>query len=665
MNLLKNETSPYLQQHAHHPVNWMPWGEEAFEQAKKENKPILLSIGYSSCHWCHVMAHESFEDIETAQLMNQLFINIKLDREEYPDIDHYYMDAVQAMTGSGGWPLNVFLTPEKKAFYGGTYFPPKPLYGRASWKEVLQKVSHYFNENRDAVESQAHQLLTHLKNANQLPTLKNEQTDEKIFHEKILEKILKNADTEEGGFGTAPKFPATFTIKLLLDYFQLYQSQDALTQACITLDKMAYGGIYDQIRGGFARYSTDKYWKAPHFEKMLYDNALLIEVYSIAFAITKNNLYQTIVRETVEWLKAEMRHESGAFYSAIDADSEGQEGKYYTWNYAELKEILKEDFSKIETYYQIQKAGNWEHTNILWTNHSLIENIDPSTIQRVKKILLHEREKRIKPFKDKKILLGWNALMIKALAQASLIFNNDEYFMLAEQALNYIQTTMKSDEHLYYHTCMENIPKIPAYLDDLAFLADAFISLNHASGKASYIQHSAKIIRYLIENFKEENEHFFCFTNKKYQQTSTNKIDIYDGALPSSNAVTAKVIKYMATINLDNNWAQISDEMLQRMKSHIEEYPTSFSIWANIALVCEPNYEVNIVGKEAVARCREMYQQIYKPNIRLLLNADNDIDNASIKSQYSNDKTHIYVCYEHVCLAPFASNEELITFFFK
>ncbi|KXK44358.1 MAG: protein containing a thioredoxin domain protein [Bacteroidetes bacterium OLB11] len=469
---------------------------------KKENKPILLSIGYSSCHWCHVMAHESFEDAETAQLMNQLFVNIKLDREEYPDIDHYYMDAVQAMTGSGGWPLNVFLTPERKAFYGGTYFPPKPLYGRASWKEVLQKVAHYFNENRDAVESQAHQLFTHLKNANQLPTLKNEQADEKIFHEKILEKILKNADTEEGGFGAAPKFPATFTIKLLLDYFQLYQNQDALNQACLTLDKMAYGGIYDQIRGGFARYSTDKYWKAPHFEKMLYDNALLIEVYSIAFSITKKNLYKIIVSETVEWIKAEMCNESGAFYSAIDADSEGQEGKFYTWDYAELKEILKEDFSKIENYYQIKKEGNWEHTNILWTTHSLFENTDPSTIQRVKKVLLNEREKRIKPFKDRKILLGWNALMIKALAQASLIFNNDEYLMLAEHALNYIQNTMKSDEHLYYHTCMENISKIPAYLDDLAFLADAYISLNQASGKANYIQQSAKIINYIIEKFQ-------------------------------------------------------------------------------------------------------------------------------------------------------------------
>ncbi len=667
MNQLKNESSPYLQQHADNPVHWMPWSEKAFEIAKKENKPVLLSIGYSSCHWCHVMAHESFEDIETAELMNKLFVNIKLDREEYPDIDHYYMDAVQAMIGSGGWPLNVFLTPDKKAFYGGTYFPPKPVYGRASWKEVLQKISEYYHENRSQVEQQAQQLFTHLKNANQFPSIKktDKHEEENIFHERIFENIIKSADVDEGGFGKAPKFPSTFTIKFLLDYAQLYNNEKALHHACLSLDKMAFGGIYDQIRGGFARYSTDKYWKAPHFEKMLYDNALLIEVYSIAYAITKKELYKTIVRETIEWLKLEMLNVDGVFYSAIDADSEGVEGKFYTWTYEELKSILQEDFSLAEKYYQIKKEGNWEHTNILWTNSLLYENTNQRLIQNIKKKLLTEREKRIKPFKDTKIILSWNALMAKALAQASIVFQNDEYLKMAEQTIHYINEKISSKEHLYFHTCIDNSPKIPAYLDDLAYLTDACIALNQASGKTKYLETAQNIIHYINNHFQSETDNFYYFTNKDYQNTATNKIEIYDGALPSSNATITKCLLHLTPIQTNSEWMLMANSMVDKMKSLIEQYPLTFSLWANIVILQNTSYEINISGEKAVEETRMIYSKLYKPNIRLILNSDNKIKNSIMKNQYQKDNTLIYACYQNTCYPPFASNERLITFFFK
>src|SRR6188474_2922041 len=346
-NKLSDETSPYLLQHAHNPVNWFPWGEEALNKARMENKPILVSIGYSACHWCHVMERESFEDEATAMLMNENFINIKIDREERPDLDHIYMDAIQAMTGSGGWPLNVFLTPGAKPFYGGTYFPPKRAFNRPSWQEVLVGVTEAFSQRRNEIDAQAENLTEHLTQANSFGVSSPAEV-EFLIKEKTTEaftNIMKNADRVWGGFGRAPKFPQSFVIQYLLRFHYVNESQEALQQALLSIDKMIDGGLYDQVGGGFARYSTDTEWLVPHFEKMLYDNALLISIITEAFQITGDKRYKEVIEETIQFIQRELMHPEGGFYAALDADSEGEEGKFYVWNYEEVIELLQNDAS--------------------------------------------------------------------------------------------------------------------------------------------------------------------------------------------------------------------------------------------------------------------------------------------------------------------------------
>ncbi|HEY1871234.1 MAG TPA: thioredoxin domain-containing protein, partial [Chitinophagaceae bacterium] len=367
-NRLINETSPYLLQHAHNPVDWYPWSDEALKKAKEENKPILVSIGYAACHWCHVMEKESFENGETAALMNEHFVSIKIDREERPDLDQIYMDAVQTMSGSGGWPLNVFLTPDAKPFYGGTYFPPKRAFNRSSWKEVLLAVSNVFQTRRNEVESQAENLVNHLLQSNSFG-LQNPNNETEIFSkekvDEIFQNLMKSADKTWGGFGGAPKFPQTFSIQFLLRYYYVTHREEALEQACLSLDKMIEGGIYDQVGGGFARYSTDAKWLVPHFEKMLYDNALLVSVLSEAYQITKKERYEEVIHETLEFIQREMMHPGHGFYSALDADSEGEEGKFYTWNYEEVKKLLNRNAEIFCDFFDITEQGNWEEKNIL------------------------------------------------------------------------------------------------------------------------------------------------------------------------------------------------------------------------------------------------------------------------------------------------------------
>ena len=429
-NHLIKETSPYLLQHVHNPVEWYPWGNEALQKAKDNDKPILVSIGYSACHWCHVMEKESFENEETAKLMNEYFINIKIDREERPDLDHIYMDAVQAIAGSGGWPLNVFLTPDCKPFFGGTYFPPENAFNRPSWKEVLTGVHRLFIEKRQEVEAQAVELTRHIGQTNvSTQNLFTIEAEEEIFTwqqtKTIFENIMKQADKKWGGFGNAPKFPQSFTIKYLLRYYHYTKNEEALTRACLSLDKMIYGGIYDQMGGGFARYSTDEEWLAPHFEKMLYDNALLISVLCDAYQLTGNLLYKVSVDQTIDFIKRELMNEDSGFYSALDADSEGKEGKYYVWNFDEIQEILGEDARLFCQYYDVSPEGNWEHTNILrvlvpLSDFARKKNIDEGELEKLLKQfsskLFQQRSRRVRPQTDDKILLGWNALMNIALS---------------------------------------------------------------------------------------------------------------------------------------------------------------------------------------------------------------------------------------------------------
>src|SRR5687767_3251690 len=477
-NHLIRETSPYLLQHAHNPVDWYPWGNEALNKAKEENKPILVSIGYAACHWCHVMERESFEDEATAAIMNEHFINIKIDREERPDLDHIYMDAVQAMTGSGGWPLNVFLTPDQKPFYGGTYFPPQRAFNRPSWKEILLGVSQAFKERRDEINVQSENLTGHIIQSNSFgqsvagdpSALTVEKTDE------VYKNILKSADTQWGGFGRAPKFPQTFSIQYLLRYqvtnLQMPESKAPSlggglgeTQALLSLDKMIGGGIYDQAGGGFARYSTDTEWLVPHFEKMLYDNALLVSVISEAFQITGKDRYREVIEETIGFLKREMLQEEGGFYAALDADSEGVEGKFYIWDYEEVRKILQEDADIFCRFFDITPNGNFEGKNILRRKKSeeqFCKEQDISLdklkriIQQGKQKLLEVREKRISPGLDDKVLLGWNALMNTALSRAFAATGIQEYRELAITNMQFLLKNFAKSTNEFYHSWKNN-----------------------------------------------------------------------------------------------------------------------------------------------------------------------------------------------------------------
>ncbi|MES1216561.1 MAG: thioredoxin domain-containing protein, partial [Bacteroidota bacterium] len=431
-NRLAKETSPYLLQHAHNPVDWYPWSDEALQKAKTENKPILISIGYSACHWCHVMEKESFENEETAKLMNDHFINIKIDREERPDLDHIYMDAVQAMTGSGGWPLNVFLTPDLKPFYGGTYFPPVRAYNRSSWKETLLGISQAFQERRHEIDAQAENMKDHLVKSNGFGLqVVSENAKNELFSKEtpgeIFRNIMKTADKEWGGFGRAPKFPQTFIIKFLLRYHLVTKNEEALKQALLSIDKMIDGGIYDQLAGGFARYSTDTEWLVPHFEKMLYDNALIVEVLSEAYQLTKKERYKEVIEQTLGFIERDMLAAGGGFYAAFDADSEGEEGKFYVWDYDEVNKLLGNDAAIFCNYYNITRHGNWEDKNILNVKETIEtfaekNSITADTLKILFKknaaVLLKERNKRIWPGLDDKIILGWNALMNTAYSKA-------------------------------------------------------------------------------------------------------------------------------------------------------------------------------------------------------------------------------------------------------
>lgn len=668
MNKLAAESSPYLLQHANNPVHWLAWSDAAFQLAEQQHKPVLLSIGYSSCHWCHVMAHESFEDETTATLMNELFINIKVDREEYPDIDHLYMDAVQAMTGSGGWPLHVFLTFDKKPFYGGTYFPKERMHGRASWKETLIQVSQFFTQNKNEVDAQANKLMDHLyKQSHGISSKQNDdlQEDERIAICKVMKnKLMANADVVDGGFGSAPKFPSTFAIKFLLEHAILFEDSISLKQALLSLDKMRMGGIFDQLGGGFSRYSTDAHWLAPHFEKMLYDNALLVEVYAYAFAITRNNQYKTLIENIVQWLTREMMDHNFAFYSAQDADSEGIEGKYYTWTSSELKEILKEDYNIYANYYGVEDHGNWEHTNILHLKQVTTDNYSDEMMDKIQEIndrLLELRSHRIKPLTDDKILLGWNALMNKALVTSYLFTGEPNYLDLAEKNMRFMLSQMTHEHTLFVHTYKNGVGKIAAYLDDLAYMADALIELGNAKADAYYFHKAKEIVQFIEANFSNPENAFYWFTHKDFQQVGIQKTDLYDGALPSANAVMCSVLRKLALIFQDEGFNVRSASMLQSAASFCKAYPSSFAVWcAEWQIQAKGMVEATIIGENAKKYYAELNTKKYKPNVSYIVSInENTIE--SLRGKQIMGETLIYICKNFTCLAPFKDVNKALT----
>lgn len=673
-NRLINETSPYLLQHAHNPVNWYPWGPEALQKARTENKPILVSIGYAACHWCHVMEKESFEDAATAELMNRYFVNIKIDREERPDLDHIYMDAVQAITGSGGWPLNVFLTPDTRPFYGGTYFPPVAAYQRMSWKEVLASIQHAWQTKREEIETQAGNLTDHLRNANDFG-IRSPQEEEKarLFSKDNLQQIatalLANADTEWGGFGQAPKFPQSFAIQYLLRHAHFTGNNEALEQALRSIDKMIDGGIYDQLGGGFARYSTDKQWLAPHFEKMLYDNALLLNLLAEACQLTGKKRYADVIRHTMEFITRELLAPNGGFYSALDADSEGVEGKFYTWSFAEITALLGDDAPLFCDLYDVTPNGNWEHTNILWIPqppeavaeaHEISLEQLQQKIPVWRKILMTERAKRIRPALDDKILLGWNALMITACTKAYAALGEKTYLALAEQNLALLSSLFTSAEGGLFHSLKNEQLPIPAFLDDYAYFVQALIALQEVTGKPVYLQQAMELTEYVQEHFAGPGGYFF-YTHNKQDDVVVRKKELYDGAVPSGNATMAFNLLYLSVVFNRPQWYNQAETMIAGLGQAITRYPTSFGVWACVVQLATMGInEIVVTGSNPSNILNDILQN-FIPNKVIQSSSTVHHNLPLLTGKPIQPETAIFLCKNYACQAPFYTVEELLS----
>ncbi len=669
-NSLIHETSPYLLQHAHNPVDWLPWGDEALAKAKKENKPILVSIGYSTCHWCHVMERESFEDEEIATFMNRHFINIKVDREERPDIDSIYMAAIQVLSGSGGWPLNCFLTPDLKPFYGGTYFPPTPKYGRASWLQVLQGVSEAYSRERDVVEKQADRLLDYIKKSdnqfieNNIKIAESEvERINPVMMSNIFETMKLGFDREEGGFGSAPKFPGTMALSFLLDYSHLMKDDEALNHVKLSLDKMIAGGIYDQLGGGFARYSTDVEWLAPHFEKMLYDNGLLVSLLADIYALTKDEKYKETIHETLEWVKREMLDDNGGFYSALDADSEGEEGTFYIWDKLEIDKILGDDAVIFNTYFDVTEEGNWEGKNILRRRISLeelamkggMETLElKKLMSRWKKLLFWERENRIRPGLDDKVLLDWNALMCKAFIQAYKITGEEEYKQIAQKNIGFIYREMKNGEG-FFHSFRGEKAKQEAFLDDYAFLIDTLISYYEITFEICYLNEAKRLVDYVITHFYDENDNCFFFVGEGKEDLLLRKKELYDNATPSGNAVMMSNLLRLSIFFDEKQYHEIAKQGLEMMAGTLEKYPLSFGKWSHAAqMMAYPVKEVAILGEESFSMAKRINTS-FIPNKVLMATLEQEDSLPLLDGRYKNNETLIYLCNNYECRAPIST----------
>ena len=679
-NHLISETSPYLLQHAHNPVNWYPWSKEALDKAKHEDKMILVSIGYSACHWCHVMERESFENEDTAAIMNQHFINIKIDREERPDLDHIYMDAVQAISGSGGWPLNVFLTPETKPFYGGTYFPPVRAFNRASWREVLNNLVQSWKEKRNEIEAQAENLTDYISKAGNFSAAGKMTFDipfENEFDNKsgenIFSAIMKSADTVWGGFGRAPKFPQTFTIQYLFEFYYYSKNEAALQQALLSIDKMLDGGIYDHVGGGLARYSTDEQWLAPHFEKMLYDNALLIMILCDAYQITKSDKYKNAIHKTISFLQNEMLHPSGGFYAALDADSEGEEGKFYVWQKTEVEKILGDGAGLFCDFFDITEKGNWEGKTILRmlkTEDEFVneKKLDKNDFLKYKndclEKLLTERNKRIHPGLDDKIILGWNALAIKAIAKAAVVLKDDTYRQLAISAYNFLISSFSVGKENYemQHTWKMGVSKYPAFLDDYAYLIDAALVMYELTFDTGYLIQAKGFCTYAIENFSDAEGLFFYYTNKNQDDIITRKKELYDGAIPSGNAVMSCNLHKLAIIFDETEWRYRSENMTRSVSEAIIKYPTSFGIWASLLLQkINGTSEIAVLGNGNLSSSASIQSHYYIPHKIIMASETGNDEFPMLKNKKADNFIQIFLCRNYVCTKFFTNAEDLIS----
>jgi len=655
-NRLKNQSSPYLLQHAENPVDWYPWGEEALAKAKSENKLILVSIGYSACHWCHVMEHESFEDPEVAEIMNKYFICIKIDREVRPDIDQIYMNAVQLMTGSGGWPLNCFCLPDQRPIYGGTYFR------KNDWKSLLKNLADFWREKPDEAVGYAVRLTEGINQAEQLIPVK----EEIAFTKKDLEAIIipwkRTFDLIDGGYNRAPKFPLPNNWQFMLRYSHLMKDDAVHVAVRVTLQKMAFGGIYDQIGGGFARYSVDGKWHVPHFEKMLYDNAQLISLYSEAYQYTPDPIYKNVVYESLEFIERELTSPEYGFYSALDADSEGVEGKFYTFNKDEIKAILKEDEDLFSIYYQVTDDGNWEEegTNILMRSSEdselasklgISEKELTDKISKAKKQLLEARAIRVRPGLDNKILASWNGMMLKAYTDAYRVFGEPEFLRKAKLSAVFIQDElMHGNEIIRVYNSNDSLDEWSgAFLDDYAFVIDGLIGLYEASFEESYLYKAKQLADYTISDFQDQDNGMFFYTPKSAERLIARKQEIMDNVIPSSNSVMANNLNKLGHLFDEQNYLKISMNMLRNVHPQIKSYGSAYSNWTILLLNNVFGiYEIAITGNEAEEKRKEI-EKYYIPNKILLGGTSGTLPLLFDKLAA---ETKIYVCRNKTCLLP-------------
>jgi uncharacterized protein YyaL (SSP411 family) len=670
-NRLANETSPYLLQHADNPVEWYPWGGEALAQAEAEDKPILLSIGYAACHWCHVMAHESFEDPETSAFMNEHFINIKVDREERPDLDSIYMNAVVAMTGQGGWPMTVVLTPGGEPFFGGTYFPPSPRYGMPSFKQVLASIAHSWTERREDIVNSAVNITEHIRGGLSL----SEQRS--ILNQDTLEKaqvgVANTFDSERGGFGRAPKFPQAMTIEFLIQRFLETGNEQALHMAEFSLEMMAHGGIYDQVGGGFARYSTDDNWLVPHFEKMLYDNALLSRAYLHAWQVTGNPLYRQVVEETLDWTLKEMSHELGGFFSSLDADSEGKEGKFYVWSAAEIHEALGEDAGMYMLRYGVLENGNWEGKNILHVAKSVeqvAEEIgnDNETVRRklsaAREKLYRVRVRRVWPGLDDKVLTAWNGLMLASLAEAGRVLNRRDYTDAAIANAEFLNNTMRRDNGRLLRTWKAGSEaRLNGYLEDYAYLADGLLALYQNTFEVRWFIWAHEIVDLIVIHFLDEEHGGFFDTSDDHESLIHRPKDLQDNAVPSGNSMAANVLLQDSLYSGELRYADIAEKSISAMQKPIVQHPTGFGQWLCAAsfILGDPK-EVAIAGDIDSDDTRSLINTIfasYRPHLVVAVGEDTGQIPLLVNRDRQQGKATAYVCRRFLCKAPVTSPEAL------
>jgi uncharacterized protein YyaL (SSP411 family) len=674
-NRLAQETSPYLLQHKNNPVDWYPWSEEAFERARAEDKPVLLSVGYSACHWCHVMERESFEDEATAEIMNENFVNIKVDREERPDVDSIYMSAVQAMTHHGGWPMTVFMTPDGAPFYAGTYFPPVPSRGMPSFKQVLLSLAEAYKNRRDEVLRSAEGVREYLQAATGASVPQVGISGE--LFTRAASSLVGQIDHRFGGFGGAPKFPQAMNLEVLLRYYKRTNDRAALTDLELTLREMANGGIYDQLGGGFHRYSVDEYWLVPHFEKMLYDNALLARLYLEAYQATGDAFYRRIAEETLDYVARDMTAPEGGFYSAEDADSEGVEGKFYVWTPGEIEGALDPDEARLAIrFWDVTESGNFEGKNILYVPRppeAVAAEFDISTEELWEKIvvirqkLFAEREKRVRPGRDEKVLAAWNGLMLRAFSFAARVLEREDYRRIAEKNASFILEKLRVDGRLR-RSYKDGRPRFNGYLEDYACIADGLVALYEATFETRWLAEARAVADAILKLFWDEKRGAFYDTSADHEELVTRPRDVYDSAAPSGNSVAVDVLLKLSVILDHEDYRRRAEAVLEGLSGAIARVSGGFGrLLSALDFYLSTPYEVAVIGNPDAPDTQALLEAVYSaylPNKVVAGRSESDEEAARLvpllaERPMRDGRSTAYVCVQYACQSPTTGAEEL------